>query len=188
MPSAVAVQHLVIDMIAPYPQNPRHITDTEMAKLQQSLIEDAAYFETRPIICSDRTGSLVIIAGEKRWLAARALGWREVPVAVLSGLTESDERRILVKDNGSFGWWDWDEFARFGFSDLPVADWGVLVPFETHNVLEDNPDYALNEPQRHLDAKEKVYRVKCPNCGFNFTPAIVEDPDAGDETPDAVAE
>lgn len=182
-------QHLPVNSLTPSEKNPRHITESELEKLAQSLKEDPLYFETRPVICSNRTGTLVIIAGEKRWMAAQQLGWETVPTAILSGLTEADERRILVKDNGSFGWWDWEQFQQWGFAELPVSDWGVLVPFETLPDLTDNEHYTLKEPQAQLTKPEvKEYRVKCPACGFWFKPDVVQDPQDTEEDDNAVQE
>ena len=36
-------------------------------------------------------------------------------------------REIVIKDNGSFGAWDFDMLAN-EWDDLPLADWGVPMP------------------------------------------------------------
>ncbi len=41
----------------------------------------------RPMILSDRTGELVIIAGNMRYRAAEKLGLKKVPTFLISGLT-----------------------------------------------------------------------------------------------------
>lgn len=126
----VKITYRSVSELTPYPNNPRVITEEAMANLCQSIDEDPLYFETRPIICSDRTGKLVIVAGEKRYLGAIRLGKEKVPVAVLPGLTEEDERRILIKDNGSFGDWDYEmlkELQAQGWKFDLVKNWGANI-------------------------------------------------------------
>lgn len=43
--------------------NPRTISEEQLQKLQKSIQDNPDYFEARPIILSDRTGELIIIAG-----------------------------------------------------------------------------------------------------------------------------
>ena len=75
------------------PGNPRTIKKDQFEKLKKSLTDNADYFEARPIILSDRTGQLVILAGNQRYKAAKALGLEQVPTITLHGLTE--ERTLM---------------------------------------------------------------------------------------------
>lgn len=47
--------------------NPRTISDEQLDKLKESIRNNPDYFEARPIILSDRTGELIIIAGNQRY-------------------------------------------------------------------------------------------------------------------------
>ena len=47
------------------PGNPRTIKKDQFEKLKKSIKDNADYFEARPIILSNRTGKLVIIAGRQ---------------------------------------------------------------------------------------------------------------------------
>lgn len=126
--------------LSPYPNNPRVITEQSLNDLCLSIQEDPLYFETRPIICSDRTGNPVIIAGEKRYLACLRLGIDKAPVAIIPNLTEEDERRILIKDNGSFGDWDNDmlkELEAQGWDLQNVKRWGADIDISLFD-KEDN--------------------------------------------------
>jgi hypothetical protein len=49
--------------------NPRSIKDEDMQRLCESISDNHDYFEARPIILSNRTGKLVIIAGNMRYEA-----------------------------------------------------------------------------------------------------------------------
>lgn len=106
------------------PNNPRTIKKDDMERLKQSIKDNPDYFEARPIILSNRTGDLVILAGNQRYEAAKALGMTEVPTFLLEGLTEAREREIIIRDNVSNGDWDFDILANeFDIDDL--EKWGV---------------------------------------------------------------
>ena len=81
--------------------NPRKITQEQMETLKQSLEANRDYFEARPLILSDRTGELVVIAENQRYEACRQLGIEECPTVLLSGLTEEREKEIIIRDNVS---------------------------------------------------------------------------------------
>lgn len=98
--------------------NPRKISDEQMEKLKESIGKNPDYFECRPVILSDRTGELVVIAGNQRVKAATAIGMKAVPTILLSGLTEEREKEIIIRDNVNNG--EWDEALR-----LVLVDDGV---------------------------------------------------------------
>lgn len=109
------------------PNNPRTIKKDDMERLKKSIKDNPDYFEARPIILSNRTGDLVILAGNQRYEAAKALGMDEVPTFLLEGLTEAREREIIIRDNVSNGEWDFDILANeFDINDL--ESWGVDTP------------------------------------------------------------
>ena len=54
--------------------NPRKISVNEMEKLITSIQNNHDYFEARPLILSDRTGELIILAGNQRYKAAKKSG------------------------------------------------------------------------------------------------------------------
>lgn len=109
--------------------NPRIITKDKMNKLVESIKANPEYFEARPIICSDRTGKLVILAGNQRYKAAKIAGLEEVPVIILHGLSEEKEREIIIRDNVELGEWDMDILANeWEVEDL--KDWGVDINWD----------------------------------------------------------
>lgn len=119
--------------------NPRIIRTKQFETLVKSIRDNPDYFEARPLILSDRTGELVIIAGNQRYEAARVVGLKEVPTFLLPGLTEAKERELVIRDNVSNGEWDYDALANF-WDDLPISEWGVEIP--------------------ELDDKKKVHAVE----------------------------
>ncbi len=118
------VEYKSLDELYHLDRNPRTISKENMDKLVKSIKDNPDYFEARPIICSDRTGKLVIIAGNQRLRAAGLAGLSEVPVVTIHGLTEEREREITIRDNVELGDWDFDILANeFDVEDL--EDWGL---------------------------------------------------------------
>lgn len=62
-----------------------------------------------------------------------------VPVIHAESLTEEEKREFIIKDNSSFGAWDWDVLANEWESEQ-LEDWGVDVW-----KLEQNKNLSLDE-------------------------------------------
>lgn len=139
------MEHRNIKDLKKLPNNPRIIKDEQFQQLVQSIKDDPEYFEARPLILSDRTGDLVIIAGNQRFEAAKELGMKEVPTFLLSKLTKKKEERIILKDNINNGEFDWDILANEWDEDL-LEKVGLKKPdkiAENEEVPLDNGDLIL---------------------------------------------
>ncbi|WP_321437146.1 DNA modification methylase [uncultured Bacteroides sp.] len=142
------------------PGNPRIIRDSQFKILCQSIRDNKDYFEARPIILSDRTGELIIIAGNQRYEAAKSIGMKQVPTFLIEGLTEEREKELVIRDNVQNGEWDFDALANGQWGDIAqLSEWGVdididLTP-EDEEAEEDNYDVedglaAVGEPKSKL--------------------------------------
>lgn len=107
----------------PSPKNPRKQGPKGVKELAESIKNNPRFFEARPIILSDRTGELLIIAGERRSEAAALLGMTEVPTILLSGLTEAEEDEIMIRDNTHEGVWDAKKLKEWETGQL--KGWGI---------------------------------------------------------------
>ena len=132
------------------PGNPRTISKKQFETLKKSLEDNQDYFEARPIILSNRTGELVILAGNQRYKAAKSIGMESVPTILLEGLTKEREDEIVVRDNVENGDWDWDALAN-GWDAQDLMDWGVELPEmeATTEIIEDEaPEVNEKEPAK----------------------------------------
>ena len=134
--------------------NPRLIKDRQFKTLCDSIKANGDYFEARPCILSDRTGVLVIIAGNQRYEAAKSLGMKSVPTVLLSGLDETREREIIIRDNVSLGVFDFDILANEWEVD-ELLNWGVDIPTFA------DPSEDTEEEQAWPSKEIKT----CPHCG-----------------------
>ena len=141
--------------------NPRIIKDKQFKNLCDSIRDNPTYFEARPLILSNRTGEMVIIAGNMRFQAAKFLKLEEVPTYLMKGITEAKEKEITIRDNTQQGEWDFDLLS--GWDDLPLLDWGMDLPEDWLGTPDFEP--VGIEEQGKLDEKVKTV---CPNCGHEF--------------------
>jgi DNA modification methylase len=79
--------------LLPSPRNARTHSPAQVAEIAGSI---RAFGFSNPILVGDEGD---IIAGHGRLAAAQQLGLAEVPVVVLSGLTEYERRQLLLADN-----------------------------------------------------------------------------------------
>jgi ParB family chromosome partitioning protein len=88
------VTELAVEMISPNPEQPRtDITEEGIAELSDSIKKVGLL---QPIIVRAQGESYQIIAGERRWRAARLAGLERVPVRVMSTTaTESLELALI---------------------------------------------------------------------------------------------
>ena len=81
----------------PHPDNPRIHPDAQLLALAENIRKKGFI---NPVVISRRAdGTEILLAGHGRQQVAVKLGLKEVPAVVLHGLTEKEEREILVGDN-----------------------------------------------------------------------------------------
>lgn len=145
------VEYRPLESLKPLENNPRYIKEEDFERLCASVQNNPELFEAQPIILSDRTGELVIIAGNQRYRAAKEVGLKEVPTVLLTGLTEQKEKEIIIRTNVTNGKWDYDRLANDDWSIEDLGDWGVDCSFL--NTDEDDTD--IDEFFDSLDNEEE---------------------------------
>lgn len=109
------------------PKNPRQWTQSDIDKTAASIIEDPDFLEDRPLLVVPFGKEFVAFGGNLRHEGCKAAKKPTAPSMVYYPETEEDYatiKRRAMKDNGSFGSWDFDELAN-NWDDLPLGDWGV---------------------------------------------------------------
>src|SRR4051794_40744141 len=82
-----------LDRLVPHARNARTHSDAQVAQIAGSIAE---FGFVNPVLVGDDG---IIVAGHGRILAARKLGMNEVPVIVLSHLTPTQRRALMLADN-----------------------------------------------------------------------------------------
>lgn len=148
------------------PANPRIIKDEKFHRLVDSILEFPKMLELRPVVTDV---DMTVLGGNMRLRAlqhiskmteaelrgrlerlGRAdaldywLAWqdvKDVPAVRACDLTDAEKRQFVIKDNASFGQWDWDAIAN-EWDEGDLTAWGVDLPTGWNDtVTEDvNPD------------------------------------------------
>lgn len=105
------------------PDNPRVIKDNKFQKLVKSIQELPQMLELRPIVVNR---DMIVLGGNMRLKACEAAGLTQVPVVYADNLTPEQEREFVIKDNSSFGEWDWDLLAN-EWDVEQLQDWGMDI-------------------------------------------------------------
>lgn len=130
---SIQIEYRRLDELKKLEDNPRTIKKKDFETLKKSVKDNPDYFEARPLILSDRTGDLVIIAGNMRYEAAKAIGMSEVPTVTLHGLDQERERELIIRDNVNNGDWNFDELLN-SWDPEKLQDWGI------HNIKQSIED------------------------------------------------
>lgn len=91
-----------IDDLKPYKNNPRKITQEAINQVKKSIKEN----DFNSVIVVDK--NLEIIAGHTRVLAAKELGFTELPVMVSSSISDVQAKRLRLLDNRLTELTEWD--------------------------------------------------------------------------------
>lgn len=114
--------------IAGLPKNPRQWKQREFDELKKSIRECPELLNARGCLVYPYNGSYIVIGGNMRLSACKALKMQEVPCIVLpEGLAVDKLKEIAIKDNGAFGEWDFDLLAN-EWDSLPLGEWGAGLP------------------------------------------------------------
>ena len=124
------IEHVSIDTLIPYANNPRTHSASQLDRLVQSLKE---FGFTNPILIGD---DMQVVAGHGRLIAAQAMNMTTVPVIKLSHLSDDQKRAYVIADNQLALNSGWDDdllqaelkaLGDVGF-DLTVLGWGDELP------------------------------------------------------------
>jgi site-specific DNA-methyltransferase (adenine-specific) len=124
-----------VDSLIPYVNNSRKHSDSQVAQIAASIKE---FGWTNPILIDGDNG---IIAGHGRLLAARKLGFKEVPVIELSHLSETQKKALIIADNKLALNSDWDnELLALEFKELTELGFDLeLTGFSLDEIEALNP-------------------------------------------------
>ena len=128
---------IAINKLKPNPNNPRTINKSKFEKLKKSISEFPKMLELRPIVVDE---AFMVLGGNMRLQALKELGIKETFYIQENELTPKEKNQFIIKDNASFGDWDWDSLAN-EWDTRELKDWGIDVwqPEEEvdYSVLDD---------------------------------------------------
>jgi hypothetical protein len=155
------VVYIAIDKLKPDPENPNEHDDEDIAELVESLKN---FKWTAPILIQK---DMTIIDGHGRVIAAKQLGFKEVPCLILS-LSGNDARAYMVANKAIFSQGKWD------LNKLPVVMNSIIkagVNPEITGMHGDELDAATGKMKERLEkqaGKKIPSNCVCPGCQREF--------------------
>lgn len=137
----IQVKAVKLSTIKLNPDNPRRISNQDMDRLVKSLQEFPDMLNIREIVVDE---TMTVLGGNMRLLALRKIGARTATAKIVKGLTPEQKREFTIKDNSNFGTWDFDALAN-GWTDLPLADWGLALPKDAETETEADAEPATDK-------------------------------------------
>jgi ParB-like chromosome segregation protein Spo0J len=154
-----------IERLVEYARNPRK-NDEQVERMKAAIKE----FGFRIPVVAKSDGTLV--DGHLRLKAARALGLKEVPVALADELTDTQVRAFRLLANQSANWAEWDsDLLKLELEGLEADGFDCDIIGFDEDTLADLGDVYATSPategeQGNLCEIDK--QNKCPNCGYEF--------------------
>lgn len=141
------------------PANPRQWTAQDINRTARSIKEDTDFLEERPILVFPLDDKFIAFAGNLRREGCIKNKMTTAPCVIHYPENEADQetiKRRAIKDNGTFGSWDFDQLAN-EWDDLPLNDWGVPA-WETEE--RPAPDVTATEDDFNEDTDNVETRCK----------------------------
>jgi len=153
------MERVDIRQVRSNPDNPRYIKGDKFEKLVKSIREFPQMLELRPIVVNK---DMVVLGGNMRLKACEEAGIEQVPIIFADNLTEEQQKEFIIKDNSSFGEWDWDILANEWDIDM-LNDWGIDVPnFDVEDSIDETPDkeekLLINVRCENEESQEALYQ------------------------------
>lgn len=143
------------------PANPRQWTRMDLDSLKKSIEETPELLKARGCIVVPHEGRFVVLGGNMRLSACRELGMKEIPCYVFPESTPTAKlKEIVIKDNGSFGAWDFDMLAN-EWSDLALSDFGVQIPEDWTEETKEKEEKTKDD---NFDEEKEDIPERCKKC------------------------
>ena len=144
------IKKVKITEVISNPNNPRLIKDDKFKKLVKSIQDFPDMLNVRPIVVNK---DMVVLGGNMRLKAIKEAGIKEINVEIVDW-SEDKQKEFIIKDNASFGEWDWNDLAN-NWDAEELTDWGLDIPNFTNNDIKEKQDNTINV-------------LTCPNCGVSL--------------------
>tara|TARA_A100000172_G_scaffold11910_2_gene6353 strand:- start:2322 stop:2900 length:579 start_codon:yes stop_codon:yes gene_type:complete len=148
------IKKVNISQIKENKNNPRVIKGYKFEKLVKSIKDFPEMMQLRPIIVNDKN---IILGGNMRYKASVEAGLKDIYIVQAKDLTQKQQEEFIIKDNSSFGEWDWDILAN-EWEIKELSDWGLDLPkiyFDEDKEPEIDKDIFDHELDTYINAKIK---------------------------------
>ena len=156
------VKNLKVD-----PNNPRTLNKEKFKKLKKSLESFPEMLDVRPLVVADG----IVVGGNMRLRALQELKVEEVPVIDVTEWTQAQRDEFMIKDNLTFGDWDYDILAN-EWEGTDLQEWGLDIwaddvpPAPGLTDKDEIPEQDQKEPKTKLGDVWQLgnHRIMCGDC------------------------
>jgi hypothetical protein len=135
------IKKVKITEVISNPNNPRLIKDDKFKKLVKSIQDFPDMLNVRPIVVNK---DMVVLGGNMRLKAIKEAGIKEINVDIVDW-NEQQQKEFIIKDNASFGEWDWDDLAN-NWDAQELTEWGLDIPnFNIEGFTDKNKELSLDD-------------------------------------------
>ena len=135
------IKKVKISEVKPNPNNPRLIKDDKFKKLVKSIQEFPDMLNVRPIVVNK---DMIVLGGNMRLKAIKEAGIKEINIDIVDW-SDNQQKEFIIKDNASFGEWDWDDLAN-NWDAQELTDWGLDIPnFNIEGFTDKNKELSLDD-------------------------------------------
>lgn len=148
----VEIKNIPVEELKLNEENPRYIYDEDYRELIKSIQDAFWMMDIRPVIYDENK---IVLAGNQRLKVCRELGHETIPAMCADDLTDEEKREFILKDNMTFGEWDWDILANL-FDEQVLEKTGLIKEF--------------NKAEEELEEKSETgtSKVTCKIGAYNF--------------------
>ena len=160
------IEQTLISSLVPSSWNPNIVSPDNEEKLRNSLQRHGFF---KPALARELPdGSLEIVGGEHRVMAAKSIGYTHVPVVNLGKISDEKAKELCLLDNGRFGNDDTLQLAALLSSLDSIEDLSSFMPysdadfqsiFSSTSIALDELDIPDDEPHAPSLAKEKTVQT-----------------------------
>jgi hypothetical protein len=106
------IRRVSISLVEPWEKNPRNIRTVDFERLKRQILRLGVY---KPLVCYEASGQFVVLGGNMRLRALKALGLNEVDISVVHPKTEAEKIEYALSDNDRAGFYEEDKLAELVF-------------------------------------------------------------------------
>ena len=155
-------ENIDIEKLSPYKNNARKHTEQQVQQIANSIVE---FGFVNPILVDENQ---MILAGHGRYMAAKHLDLKEVPIIKIDNLTDAQKKAFVIADNKiainstwdeTMLWQEIQELNKLGF-DLNILAFNEMeiLPLTDPNVVDDPLAEWENMPE-FISEDNTAYRT-----------------------------
>lgn len=158
-PKDLKIEYIDINKLKPYERNARKHEEADVLTIMSS-IEHFGFDD--PIGVWGKQN--LIVEGHGRLLAAKKLGFKEVPCIRLDHLNDEERRAYALVHNKTAEMSSWErEFLDLELDDINDIDMSEFgFEKDQEQIITDGKEMDID------DFDDEQFECECPKCGFKF--------------------